>query len=95
MQKTAHDWFKPRLAALVAEAEAAGYARDISVAVITDLVNGTLSPLAPIATDETWDHDIGEPDSAVHGAPSPEAGGPSYGGDIANPLDHLGRHRRL
>ena len=36
----AHDWLRPRLQRLVAEAEAAGIERSIAVAVLTDLVTG-------------------------------------------------------
>jgi hypothetical protein len=35
-----HDWLSPRLAALVREAEAAGFAREAVVAVLIDLVTG-------------------------------------------------------
>ena len=35
-----HDWFRPRLSALVADAAKAGFATDVAVAVITDLING-------------------------------------------------------
>ena len=34
----AHDWLRPRLEALVAEAATAGIERDIAVAVLTDLI---------------------------------------------------------
>jgi len=59
-EMTAHDWFRPRLIALLAEAERAGYARDVAEAVITDLVNGALAAAVP-APDENWAHDLGEP----------------------------------
>lgn len=35
-----HDWVKPRLDALVDEAIASGMARDVIVAVLTDIVEG-------------------------------------------------------
>ena len=35
-----HDFLLPRLTALVAEAETAGIARDVAVAVLTDLITG-------------------------------------------------------
>jgi hypothetical protein len=65
-QLAAHDWFGPKLGALVAEAEAAGFARDVAVAVITDLINGPQFNTAPLETDETWNQDIGEPDYMVN-----------------------------
>jgi hypothetical protein len=61
-----HDWFRPRLVALVAEARQAGFAQDVSVAVITDLMNGDLFTVAAPAPDEDWNRDIGEPDGAVN-----------------------------
>ena len=36
----AHDWLRPRLQQLVAEAEAAGIERSIAVAVLTDIITG-------------------------------------------------------
>jgi hypothetical protein len=35
-----HDWIKPKLTALLAEAEQAGFNRDAAVAVIIDLITG-------------------------------------------------------
>jgi hypothetical protein len=61
-----HDWLRPRLGALVAEAAAAGIARDVSVAVITDLINGPDFGAAPAAADDDWNRDIGEPDYLVN-----------------------------
>jgi hypothetical protein len=61
-----HDWLRPRLGALVAEAKAAGIARDVSVAVITDLINGPDFGVEPPAADENWNQDIGEPDYLVN-----------------------------
>jgi hypothetical protein len=57
-----HDWLRPRLSALVAEAAAAGIDRDVSVAVITDLINGPDFGADPPAADENWNQDIGAPD---------------------------------
>jgi len=58
------EFLRPRLSVLVDDAEQAGIARDISVAVITDLINGPLfSPAPPegVVEDENWNQDIGEP----------------------------------
>jgi hypothetical protein len=64
-----HDWFRPRLTALVAEAEAAGFAQDVSVAVITDLMNGPVFSAAPAPEiDEDWNRDIGQPEGEVNQA---------------------------
>jgi hypothetical protein len=60
-----HDWYRPHLQALVAQAAQAGFAADVSVAVITDLINGPeFSPGEP-AADENWNQDIGEPATAA------------------------------
>ena len=46
MSKTpAHDWLRPRLAALVADAERAGFDRQTVIAVLTDLI--TAPPYNP------------------------------------------------
>ncbi|MCQ8276838.1 hypothetical protein NFI95_00035 [Acetobacteraceae bacterium KSS8] len=37
----AHDWLRPRLDQLLADAEAHGIEREIAVAVVTDIVTGT------------------------------------------------------
>jgi hypothetical protein len=59
---SAHDWFRPRLLALLTEARRAGYGPDVAEAVITDLVNGPLAEDVPLApADENWAQDIGEP----------------------------------
>jgi hypothetical protein len=93
MPQSAHDWFRPRLQALVADAQKAGYARDVSVAVVTDLINGELSAPVPAGGDDDWNRDIGEPDSAVNGAPAQDPGaGPSYSEPVPDPLQHVG-HR--
>ena len=79
----------------MAEAEAAGIARDVSMAVITDLVNGPLA--APVAPPEgaNPNQDIGEPDSAT----APESGTrqsipsePAEGDGLQDPLGHF-QHR--
>ncbi len=86
-----HAWFAPRLAALVAEAEAAGMARDVSVAVITDLVNGKLAAGVPSPEEANPDQDLGEPDYMVpHGR---DAGLSDTGEAVQNPLDQAGRRR--
>lgn len=90
-QILAHEWYTPKLEALLAEADAAGIARDVSVAAITDLVNGKLSAPTPPPSEANPDQDIGEPDSAVHRGP--EAGMLSGGEGVPNPLDHLGHNR--
>jgi hypothetical protein len=62
MTETPHEWFRPRLAALMAGAASAGIARDVSVAVITDLVNGPLAASEPPPSADNPNQDIGEPD---------------------------------
>ncbi len=90
-----HEWLQPRLAALMDEAQQAGIARDVSVAVITDLVNGKLASATPTPADqglaeEGWNQDIGEPLTAVNGPPD-TAPDQSSGEPMPNPLNHLGR----
>ena len=85
----AHDWFRPKLTALLAEADAAGYARDVSQAAITDLVNGALASAAPAKADDGWAQDIGEPDYMVN-EPGVDVQG-DLGGQVRNPLGHLRR----
>jgi hypothetical protein len=65
---TAHDWFRPRLAALFADAVQAGYPRDVAEAVITDLVNGTLAASEP-PPEDSWAQDPGEPPAAASEMP--------------------------
>ncbi len=88
-----HTWFRPRLAALLQEADAAGIARDVSVAVVTDLVNGALGVAVPKPGDEDWNRDIGEPDGAVaedlHATPDDQ------GGRVSDPLNYVGNRRWL
>ena len=47
----AHDWLRPRLEQLLAEAEAAGIERSIATAVLTDLVTGAGFNPAHLAGD--------------------------------------------
>jgi hypothetical protein len=78
----AHDWFRPRLEALLAEADKAGYARDVSQAAVTDLVNGALAAATPPQTpDDKWAQDIGEPAELAQEMPQPEALPPETGGN--------------
>jgi hypothetical protein len=58
--ENAHDWFRERLASLLAEADQAGFSRDVAQAVITDLMNGVFASSSP-PPDENWAHDAGEP----------------------------------
>jgi hypothetical protein len=49
-QTPGHDWMRPRLEALLAQAEQAGITREVAVAVLTDLIealNGAGQPPAP------------------------------------------------
>ena len=98
MSNSPHDWFEPRLSALLAEAETAGIARDVSVAVITDLVNGALSADVPAPTGENPNQDIGEPDYMANQAsgahPSlPEE--PATVGGIGQAGGNFGQHRNF
>jgi hypothetical protein len=61
-----HDWLRQKLTALFAEAQQAGIAPDVTVAVINDLVNAPPFNTAPPETDENWNRDIGEPDYMVN-----------------------------
>lgn len=93
-QPSPHEWLQPRLAALMDEAQQAGIARDVSVAVITDLVNGKLASPTPTPAekglaDEGWNQDIGEPLTAVNGPPD-TAPDQSSGESVPNPLGHVG-----
>ena len=77
---SAHDWFLPRLEALLRDAAAAGIARDVAEAVISDLVNGALA--APVAAeDENWARDFGEPAGAASEMP-PHGDGLPPEGDV-------------
>ncbi len=60
-QVSPHDWLLPRLTELVKNAEAAGIDRGVSVAVITDLINGPSFSGDELAFDEKWNQDIDEP----------------------------------
>lgn len=77
----AHEWFKPRLAALLAEADKAGFARDVAQAAITDLVNGAFAagPTNP-SSDDNWARDIGEPAELAHEMVPTEGLPPETGG---------------
>ena len=61
-----HAWLRPKLTALVAAAADAGIARDVAVAVITDLINGPDFAAGAVRTEEGWNRDIGEPDAATN-----------------------------
>jgi hypothetical protein len=78
----AHEWFRPKLIALLAEAEEAGFARDVAEAVITDLINGELSAgIAVAPLDEHWAQDIGEPAEFSKEMPAKEGLPPETQGD--------------
>jgi hypothetical protein len=62
----AHAWWTERLRTAVAEAKAAGIAQDVSVAVITDVINGPPFNVGVIEADEGWNQDIGEPEYMVN-----------------------------
>lgn len=62
MSSAAHDWFRPRLRALVEEAGRAGFGPDIAVAVVTDLMNGPEFSAGPVMVDEDWNRDPGAPE---------------------------------
>jgi hypothetical protein len=95
-QTSPHEWLRPRLAALVAEAAAAGIARDVSVAVITDLINGPLSAATPPPSPDNPNQDIGEPDYMASDATGTHPSLPDEpGGYVGNPLNHLGRGGRF
>jgi hypothetical protein len=84
-----HDWFRPRLSALVAEAEADGIARDVAIAVITDIVNSAPLSVGPTESDDDWNKDIGEPEEFVN-VNNPLSSQPSLGDEVPNPLDRVG-----
>ncbi len=65
---SAHAWFGEKLAALLAEGERAGYARDVAEAVITDLMNGEFAAPVP-PPDENWSRDPGENEGAASEMP--------------------------
>jgi hypothetical protein len=65
---SAHDWFRPKLIALLAEAAQAGYPRDVAEAVITDLINGALAADEPPPQD-SWAQDPGERPEAASEMP--------------------------
>ncbi len=87
-----HDWFRPRLEALLAEARHQGYALDLSQAVITDLVNGELAADTPIApSGENWARDIGEPAESAQEMKLPNSLPPETGTNDPRPdMPHNG-----
>ncbi len=89
---TPHDWFRPKLVALVAEAEAAGIARDVSVAVITDLINGPEFSTGQLKNEEGWNQDIGEPDALVN-ENDPTSSKVQDGISMPDPLPFTGGNR--
>jgi hypothetical protein len=50
----AHDWFEPRLKTLLTQAEAAGFTQDLSVAVITDIINGPDFNNVALPSEPEW-----------------------------------------
>jgi hypothetical protein len=84
----AHDWFRPKLVTLLAEAEQAGYARDVAEAVITDLMNGPLAADVP-PPEEAWAHDPGEPAGATGEMPQHV----SVEGDLADTGELLAQNK--
>jgi hypothetical protein len=86
-----HDWFRPKLAALVAEAASAGIARDVSVAVITDLINGPLFSAGEVETNEGWNQDIGEPTELVN-PNNPASAEPNAADAIPDTMPYIGRN---
>ncbi len=92
----AHEWFEPRLLALLAEADKAGYARDVSQAAITDLVNGALAAAVPSSPlDDNWAQDIGEPVELAHAMPPKDSLPPeTQGNDPRNDMPP-GLHGRV
>jgi hypothetical protein len=91
-----HDWFRPKLTALVAEAAAAGIARDVAVAVITDLINSPPFNNAPVADDEKWNQDIGQPAYEVNPDATISEGEPAAAAtpDLGRGLGNFGIHDR-
>ena len=59
-------WLYPRLEALVADAAEAGIAKDVTVAMVTDIINAAPFNVGPPAADENWNKDVGEPDTMVN-----------------------------
>ena len=96
MPTPSHEWFRPKIEALLSEADQAGYPRDLSVAVITDLVNGPLGVPVPPPTEDNPNQDIGEPAymatdaTGAHPSLADEPGEP-----VGSPLAHLGRRGGL
>jgi hypothetical protein len=84
----AHDWFRAKLVTLLAEAERAGYARDVAEAVITDLMNGALAAAVP-PPEGAWARDPGEPAGATGEMPQRV----SVQGDLADTGELLGQNK--
>ena len=92
----AHEWFKPRLEALLAEAAKEGYPRDVAQAAITDLVNGALAAAAPdVPPDDDWARDIGEPADLAHEMPPKDALPPETGNNDPRPDMPAGAYQRV
>ncbi len=87
-----HDFLNPRLTALVREAEAQGFQRDIVVAVLIDLITAPrMDTAAPAPTDDSAPHPDYQrsPDVVlVHGssAANPPAIGGTDEADFVQPL---------
>ena len=88
---TPHDWFRPKLTALVAEAKADGIAQDVSVAVITDLMNGPLFAAGELQTNEGWNQDIGEPTELVN-PNNPTSAEPNAADAVPDTMPFIGRN---
>jgi hypothetical protein len=93
---SAHDWLRPKLTALFAEAEVAGFAQDVCVAVITDLVNSAPFAASQLVADENYNQDTGEPDYMVN-QNVPISAESTAVDPVANPLmqDRGLRYRRF
>ncbi len=63
----AHAWLQPRLTALLAEAEKAGIARDVAVAVLMDLLSAPPFDTAAPSPVPYTDLDPGQPPPAGQG----------------------------
>jgi hypothetical protein len=83
----AHSWWTERLRAALADAKAAGIAQDVSVAVITDVINGPVFSPGAVVAEEGWNQDIGEPEYMVNENQPISAEGTEPGpGTIVQPL---------
>ena len=83
------DWLFSKLEALVADAQQAGIARDLVVALVTDIINGPpFNVGAAPAADEDWNKDVGEPDYMVNderGGGNMPLGEPLVGAGLMTP----------